>query len=79
MVIELTPEQEQLIAGDAALRGVAPSEIVQDILRGYEHYRADYAAAVQRGIAAADAGDVVEHDEFFDGWERDSPDSNKQR
>ena len=72
MVIELTPEQERMIADDATARGVAPAEIVSDIFRNYEAWRADYIAAVERGIAAAEAGDVIDHDEFFDAWERES-------
>ena len=50
------------------------AEVVADILRSYKTYREDYITAVLRGIAAADAGDVIDHDEFFESWYRDSPD-----
>jgi predicted transcriptional regulator len=63
MEIRLHPEKEAQLAQIAAQRGLKTDELAQQVL---SHYREDdtrFIEAVNLGLAAAERGDFVEHEE----------------
>lgn len=63
MEITLTPDTESKLEKLAADRGRTPADLARDLV---ERYVADlndeFLAAVDEGIAAADAGDVISNE-----------------
>jgi predicted transcriptional regulator len=63
MEVRLQPEKEAQVAQIAAQRGLDPNELVQQVLSRYLEDDRHFVAAVNVGLAAADRGDFVEHEE----------------
>jgi predicted transcriptional regulator len=63
MEIHFTPEQEAQISEGALLSGKATEQLVRDAsLRFVQDQEAEFLAAVDAGIADADAGNFVDHE-----------------
>jgi predicted transcriptional regulator len=63
MEIQFTPEQEARISEAALLSGKATEQLVRDAaLRFVRDEEAEFLAAVDEGIADADAGNFVDHE-----------------
>jgi predicted transcriptional regulator len=63
MEIRLQPEKEKQLAQIAAQRGLNPDELAQQVLSRYLEDDEHFIEAVNLGLAAADRGDFVEHEE----------------
>jgi predicted transcriptional regulator len=70
MEVPLTPEQESELKAIAVREGRNPDTLAQEILGVYLKREAQFVAAVKRGIASAERGDFVEHDEVLARIER---------
>jgi predicted transcriptional regulator len=63
MEVRLQPEKEAQLAQIAAQRGLDPDELVRQVLSRYLEDDRRFVEAVNVGLAAADRGDFVEHEE----------------
>jgi predicted transcriptional regulator len=63
MEVRLQPEKEAHLAQIAAQRGLNPDELVQQVLSSYLEDDKRFTEAVNVGLAAAERGDFVEHEE----------------
>jgi len=67
MEVRLEPETESRLNELAAKTGRPADELVEDAMAGYlDRYleqEARFTEAVQKGIASADRGDLLDHDE----------------
>jgi predicted transcriptional regulator len=63
MEIRLQPEKEAQLAQIAAQRGLKTDELAQQVLSLYLEDDTRFIQAVNVGLAAADRGDFVEHEE----------------
>jgi len=63
MEVRLQPEKEAQLAQIAAQRGLDPQELAQKVLSCYLEDDRHFVDAVNIGLAAADRGDFVEHEE----------------
>ena len=63
MELHVTPELEAGLARIAAQQGRDTEGLVQEVLRRYLDQEARFVDAVQKGIASADRGDLLDHDE----------------
>ncbi len=63
MGVRLQPEKEAQLAQIAAQRGLDPDELAQQVLTRYLEDDRHFVEAVNLGLAAADRGDFVEHEE----------------
>jgi predicted transcriptional regulator len=63
MEIRLQPEKEAQLAQIAAQRGLNTDELAQQVLSRYLEDDTRFIEAVNLGLAAADRGDFVEHEE----------------
>ena len=63
MEVRLQPEKEAQLAQIAAQRGLGPDELAQQVLSRYLEDDKHFVEAVNLGLAAADRGDFVEHEE----------------
>jgi predicted transcriptional regulator len=63
MEVRLQPEKEAQLAQIAAQRGLDSNELVQQVLSRYLKDDRHFVEAVNVGLAAADRGDFVEHEE----------------
>ena len=70
MEVPLTPEQEAELKAIASREGRDADALAQEILGVYLKREAQFVAAVKRGIASAERGDFVEHDEVLARIER---------
>ena len=70
MEVPLTPEQEAELKAIASREGRNANTLAQEILGIYLKREAQFVAAVKRGIASAERGDFVEHDEVLARIER---------
>ena len=70
MIINLPPEQEARLAALAAHQGSSVDDLAREAIAGLLDDDARFAAAVKRGIAAADLGDFVPAEEVWAGVER---------
>lgn len=65
MEVHFTPEQLQRLSQIATHAGTNPEHLVKDaalrLLEDDEHFR----AAVREGIAAADRGEFIEHEQVW--------------
>lgn len=64
MEVPLTPEQEARIAQIASQGGINPQRLVKDVLVRYLDDEARFLAAVERGIAAAERGELIDEEEM---------------
>jgi predicted transcriptional regulator len=63
MEVRLQPEKEAQLAQIAAQRGLGTDELAQQVLSRYLEDDKHFVEAVNLGLAAADRGDFVEHEE----------------
>ena len=63
MEVPLQPEKEARLAQIAAQRGVKAGELAQQVLSSYLEDDKRFVEAVNLGLAAAERGDFVEHEE----------------
>jgi predicted transcriptional regulator len=70
MEVPLTPEQEAELKAIASREGRNVDTLAQEILSVYLKREAQFVAAVKRGMASAERGDFVEHDEVLARIER---------
>jgi predicted transcriptional regulator len=63
MEVRLQPEKEAQLAKIAAQRGLKTDELAEQVLSQYLEDDKRFIEAVNIGIAAADRGEFVEHDE----------------
>ena len=70
MEIRLSPDQEAHLATLAANSGRSANEIAQEAIVRFLDNEARFAAAVKRGIEAADRGELVEPEHVWEGVER---------
>ncbi len=63
MEVRLQPEKVEQLAQIAAQRGLKPDELAQQVLSRYLEDDSRFIEAVNLGLAAADRGDFVEHEE----------------
>jgi predicted transcriptional regulator len=70
MEVRLQAEKEAQLAQIAAQRGLKTDELVQQVLSRYLEDDTNFVDAVNIGIAAADRGEFVEHDEVGDGIQK---------
>jgi len=63
MEVRLQPEKEAQLAQIAAQRGLDPDELARLVLSRYLEDDTHFVEAVNVGLAAADRGDFVEHEE----------------
>jgi predicted transcriptional regulator len=65
MEVHLTPEQEAELHELASRKGRDANKLAQEVLDFYLKHEARFVEAVKRGIASADRGDLIEHDEVL--------------
>ena len=63
MEVSFTPEAESRWQQAAAHSGKSPRQFVEDSIGKTLERRAEYIEAVEVGFAAADRGELVEHEE----------------
>jgi predicted transcriptional regulator len=63
MEVRLQPEKEAQLAQIAAQRGMNPDELAGQVLNRYLEDDKHFIEAVNIGLAAAERGDFVEHEE----------------
>jgi predicted transcriptional regulator len=63
MELRLQPEKEAQLAQIAAQKGLDPDELVRQVLSRYLEDDTHFIEAVNIGLAAAERGDFVEHEE----------------
>lgn len=63
MEVPLQPEKEAQLSQIAAQRGLNPDELARQVLSRYLEDDNRFIEAVNAGLAAADRGDFVEHEE----------------
>jgi len=65
MELPLSPEQERELSQLANRKGRKPGELAREVIGFYLEHEARFVDAVKRGIASADAGNLIEHDEVM--------------
>jgi|HubBroStandDraft_6_1064221.scaffolds.fasta_scaffold2448831_1 predicted transcriptional regulator len=70
MDVPLTPEQEAELKAIASREGRNADSLAREVLSIYLKREAQFVAAVKRGMASAERGDFVEHDEVLARIER---------
>ena len=70
MEIRLSPDQEAHLAALAANQGRSADEVAQEAIARFLDNEVRFAAAVSRGIEAADRGEFVEAKQVWEGVER---------
>ena len=63
MEVHFPPDTEAQLEQFAALKGKNAAQVVAETVSSMLAQRARFIEGVERGIAAADQGDLVEHDE----------------
>jgi predicted transcriptional regulator len=63
MEVHLQPEKEAHLAQIAAQRGLNPDDLVQRLVDRYLEDDKHFIEAVNIGLAAADRGEFIEHEE----------------
>jgi predicted transcriptional regulator len=63
MEVRLQPDKDAQLAEIAAQRGLRTDELVRQVLSRYLEDDTHFIEAVNLGLAAADRGDFVEHEE----------------
>ena len=65
MTVHLAPEIEQQLQHLAARVERTPDDLAQEAVENYIHYRKHFVTAVHEGLAAADRGELHDHDEVM--------------
>ena len=63
MEVHFTAEQEAQLSQIANHNGTAPEQLVREAVARMLENQARFIAEVQEGIAAADHGELIDHDE----------------
>lgn len=70
MEVHLTPEEEAELSQIAVRKGRDAGQSAQEVLGYYLKHEARFIEAVKRGMASAERGEFVEHDEVLARIER---------
>jgi predicted transcriptional regulator len=70
MELHLTPEQERELSELASRKGRRANELAQEVIGFYLEHEARFIEAVRRGLASAERGDLLEHEEVLTRIER---------
>ena len=70
MEVHFTPEQEAQLSQIASHAGTDTEQLVKDAALRLVEETAQFRAAVQEGIAAADRGEFIEHEEVWANVEK---------
>lgn len=70
MEVHLTTEQQAQLAQIAAKAGTSPERLVTDVVVRYLDEKTRLFAAVEKGIAAAERGELIEEEEMDAIFER---------
>jgi predicted transcriptional regulator len=70
MEVHFLPHTEARLRKFAATKGKDAAEIVEETITRMLDRQAEFLAGVNRGIAAAERGDLIEHEEVVDRIER---------
>ena len=70
MQVNLTPEQEAQLLQIASHECIKPEELAKDVLLKLIEDNERYRAAVREGIASADRGEFVEHQDVWANVEK---------
>jgi predicted transcriptional regulator len=70
MEVHFTPDTQARLEKFAASEGKDASQVVEETIARVLQQRAQFLEAVERGIAAADRGELIEHDEVVNRIER---------
>jgi predicted transcriptional regulator len=65
MEVHLTPGQEAELSEIASLKRRDADKLAQEVLDFYLKDEARFVEAVKQGIASADRGDLIKHDEVL--------------
>lgn len=63
MDVQFSPEQQARLSSIAAAQGRATEALVRDAVERYLSYDAWFLGEVDKGLAAVDRGEFVEHDD----------------
>jgi predicted transcriptional regulator len=70
MEVHLTTKQQAQLAQIAAKAGTSPERLVTDVVVRYLDEKTRLFAAVEKGIAAAERGELIEEEEMDAIFER---------
>jgi len=70
MEVRFTPDTEAQLKRFAASEGKDAAQVVEETIARMLERRAQFMDGVNRGIAAADRGELIEHDAVVDRIER---------
>jgi len=70
MEVHFTPDTEAQLQQFAASEGKEPAQVVEETVTRMLERRAQFLDGVERGIAAADRGELVEHVEVVKRFDR---------
>ncbi len=70
MEVDFTLDTEAQLQQVTAGYAKTPAQFVKELVSNTLARRADFLAAVDRGIAAADRGDLIEHDEAMQRFDQ---------
>ena len=62
MEVQFSPDQQARLSSIAAEQGRATEALVRDAVERFLNYDAWFLGEVDKGLAAADRGEFVEHD-----------------
>ena len=70
MEIHFSPNTEAQLKGFAARKGKDAAHVVEETVSNMLQRQARFVEGVERGIASADRGDLVDHEELVSRIER---------
>jgi len=70
MAVQLKPGQEEQLQAIAAHSGLSADEHAQRAIERYLLWRDDFVAAVKVGVAEAERGELLEHEQVVERIER---------
>jgi predicted transcriptional regulator len=70
MEVHFTPEQEAQLSQIAASEGKDAAQMVEETMARILERRAEFLTGVQSGIAEANRGELIDHDEVVSRIER---------
>ncbi len=70
MEIHLTPQTEAQLKEFAARKGKDAAKVVEETVSSMLERQARFVEGVKRGIASADRGDLIDHEEVVSRIER---------
>jgi len=70
MEIHFTPDTEAQLKQFAALKGKNAAQVVEETISSMLERRASFLEGVERGISAADRGDLMDHGDVVDRIEQ---------